>query len=96
MMKPNIHPEYRTVVFHDTSVDEYFKIGSTRVTRTDNWMQCPDKKAIVPVTAGSLRLTSLNLALGGLPNRWRTYARSIFHYLLEWTPVTILCGMLIH
>ena len=29
MMKPNIHPEYRTVVFHDTSVDEYFKIGST-------------------------------------------------------------------
>lgn len=28
-MKPNIHPEYRTVVFHDTSVDEYFKIGST-------------------------------------------------------------------
>ncbi|EHR8152177.1 50S ribosomal protein L31, partial [Escherichia coli] len=20
MMKPNIHPEYRTVVFHDTSV----------------------------------------------------------------------------
>ncbi|EPF1854762.1 type B 50S ribosomal protein L31, partial [Escherichia coli] len=20
-MKPNIHPEYRTVVFHDTSVD---------------------------------------------------------------------------
>ena len=29
MMKPNIHPEYRTVVLHDTSVDEYFKIGST-------------------------------------------------------------------
>ncbi|HDI9908082.1 TPA: 50S ribosomal protein L31, partial [Escherichia coli] len=23
-MKPNIHPEYRTVVFHDTSIDEYF------------------------------------------------------------------------
>ncbi|EHH7481797.1 50S ribosomal protein L31, partial [Escherichia coli] len=20
-MKPNIHPEYRTVVFHDTSID---------------------------------------------------------------------------
>ncbi|EFE8186058.1 50S ribosomal protein L31, partial [Escherichia coli] len=26
-MKPNIHPEYRTVVFHDTSIDEYFRIG---------------------------------------------------------------------
>ncbi|EMK9435634.1 TPA: 50S ribosomal protein L31, partial [Escherichia coli] len=25
-MKPNIHPEYRTVVFHDTSIDEYFRI----------------------------------------------------------------------
>ncbi|EEC9879580.1 50S ribosomal protein L31, partial [Escherichia coli] len=24
-MKPNIHPEYRTVVFHDTSIDEYFR-----------------------------------------------------------------------
>ncbi|MDW2144489.1 50S ribosomal protein L31, partial [Vibrio sp. 1833] len=23
-MKPGIHPDYRSVVFHDTSVDEYF------------------------------------------------------------------------
>ena len=28
-MKANIHAQYRPVVFHDTSVDEYFKIGST-------------------------------------------------------------------
>lgn len=28
-MKPDIHPAYRTVVFHDTSANEYFKIGST-------------------------------------------------------------------
>ncbi len=28
-MKPGIHPEYRPVVFHDTSVDEYFVVGST-------------------------------------------------------------------
>ena len=28
-MKPNIHPHYRTVVFHDTSANEYFKVGST-------------------------------------------------------------------
>ena len=28
-MKDNIHPHYRTVVFHDTSVNEYFKVGST-------------------------------------------------------------------
>lgn len=28
-MKSGIHPAYRTVVFHDTSADEYFKVGST-------------------------------------------------------------------
>ncbi|GBU13294.1 50S ribosomal protein L31 type B [Enterobacterales bacterium] len=28
-MKSAIHPAYRTVVFHDTSADEYFKVGST-------------------------------------------------------------------
>lgn len=28
-MKPGIHPQYRTVVFHDTSADVYFKVGST-------------------------------------------------------------------
>ncbi|TOL43556.1 50S ribosomal protein L31, partial [Vibrio parahaemolyticus] len=25
-MKQGIHPQYRTVVFHDTSVDAYFKV----------------------------------------------------------------------
>ena len=28
-MKTNIHPHNRTVVFHDTSANEYFKVGST-------------------------------------------------------------------
>lgn len=28
-MQRDIHPFYRTVVFHDTSVNEYFKVGST-------------------------------------------------------------------
>ncbi|WP_086982502.1 type B 50S ribosomal protein L31 [Vibrio aphrogenes] len=37
-MKKGIHPEYRTVVFHDTSVDEYFLIGSTLQTKqTIEW-----------------------------------------------------------
>ncbi|WP_105903067.1 type B 50S ribosomal protein L31 [Vibrio gangliei] len=37
-MKQGIHPDYRTVVFHDTSVDEYFLIGSTLQTdRTIEW-----------------------------------------------------------
>ena len=34
-MKPDIHPDYRTVIFHDTAADVYFKVGSTiRTERT--------------------------------------------------------------
>lgn len=37
-MKPNIHPEYRQVVFHDTTVDKYFVVGSTlQAERTIEW-----------------------------------------------------------
>lgn len=37
-MQAGIHPEYRKVVFHDTSVDKYFIIGSTLQTdRTIEW-----------------------------------------------------------
>lgn len=37
-MKSEIHPDYRDVVFHDTSVDEYFIIGSTLSTsQTIDW-----------------------------------------------------------
>ncbi|PWC18082.1 type B 50S ribosomal protein L31 [Brenneria corticis] len=28
-MKTGIHPDYRTVVFHDTSADSYYRVGST-------------------------------------------------------------------
>ena len=34
-MKTNIHPHYRTVVFHDTSANEYFKVGSTIKTNRE-------------------------------------------------------------
>ena len=37
-MKTGIHPDYRDVVFHDTSVDEYFVIGSTlKTSETIDW-----------------------------------------------------------
>lgn len=37
-MKAGIHPDYRTVVFHDTSADTYFTVGSTiRTDRTIEW-----------------------------------------------------------
>ena len=31
-MKPDIHPEYRKVLFHDTSSDTFFLVGSTAQT----------------------------------------------------------------
>ena len=37
-MKKEIHPEYREVLFHDTSVDKYWLIGSTLdTTETREW-----------------------------------------------------------
>ncbi|EGU44809.1 50S ribosomal protein L31 type B [Vibrio ichthyoenteri ATCC 700023] len=37
-MREGIHPEYRQVIFHDTSVDKYFIVGSTLKTeRTIEW-----------------------------------------------------------
>lgn len=32
-MRNNIHPDYRTVAFHDTRIDTYFLIGSTVKTQ---------------------------------------------------------------
>lgn len=34
-MKADIHPHYRTVVFHDTSANEYFRVGSTIKTERE-------------------------------------------------------------
>ena len=37
-MRKDIHPEYREVLFHDTSVDEYFLVRSTLQTdQTKEW-----------------------------------------------------------
>ncbi|MGM8850061.1 type B 50S ribosomal protein L31 [Salinicola halophyticus] len=37
-MKDGIHPDYRQIIFHDTSVNEYFKIGSTMTSdETIEW-----------------------------------------------------------
>lgn len=32
-MKPGIHPDYRTVAFHDTGANEYILVGSTVQTK---------------------------------------------------------------
>ena len=43
-MKPNIHPTYRTVVFHDTTANEYFKVGST--IKTDREIELEGKRIL--------------------------------------------------
>ncbi|WP_106476008.1 type B 50S ribosomal protein L31 [Phytohalomonas tamaricis] len=39
-MKSDIHPTYRTVIFHDTNADTYFKIRST--IETDDTIEWED------------------------------------------------------
>ncbi len=37
-MRPDIHPEYRQVLFHDLTANTYFLVGSTLKTdRTKLW-----------------------------------------------------------
>ncbi|MBQ1784202.1 MAG: type B 50S ribosomal protein L31 [Gammaproteobacteria bacterium] len=38
-MRPDIHPEYRKVLFHDLQADAYFLVGSTiKTARTHTWI----------------------------------------------------------
>lgn len=75
-MKPNIHPEYRTVVFHDTSVDEYFKIGSTIKTDreieldgvTYPYVTIDVSSKSHPFYTGKLRTVASKEMLHGSPN----------------------------
>jgi large subunit ribosomal protein L31 len=81
-MRNNIHPNYRTVVFHDTSVDTYFLIGST--FQTDQTIEWKDGKtypyhaidvssASHPFYTGQQRSTQLE---GRVQNFKRRYSGS--------------------
>ena len=60
-MKPDIHPEYRKVLFHDTSSDTFFLVGSTAQTtqtkeyegQTYPYMTIDVSSASHPFTLGS-------------------------------------------
>ena len=41
-MKPDIHPEYRKVLFHDTSSDTFFLVGSDGTNDTDQGIRGTD------------------------------------------------------
>jgi large subunit ribosomal protein L31 len=52
-MKPNIHPDYQKVVFHDTAANTYFLIGST--VKTDRTVEYEGKVyPYVPIDISSI------------------------------------------
>lgn len=78
-MKPDIHPAYRPVLFHDTAADVYFLIGST--VETDRTHQYSDgqrypyvaldvSSASHPVYTGQQRKTTVEGRVAGFNKRF--------------------------
>ncbi|WP_341521072.1 type B 50S ribosomal protein L31 [Pseudomonas sp. G.S.17] len=81
-MKPDIHPTYRTVLFHDTAADVFFLIGST--VDTERTQQHTDGKtypyvaldvssASHPMYTGQQRKTTTEGRIAGFNKRFATF-----------------------
>ncbi|KAA8713876.1 type B 50S ribosomal protein L31 [Pseudomonas cannabina] len=81
-MKLDIHPAYRTVLFHDTAADAYFLIGST--VDTDRTHQHTDgttypyvaldvSSASHPIYTGQQRKTTNEGRIAGFNKRFATF-----------------------
>ncbi|GIS25723.1 MAG: hypothetical protein CM15mP127_00960 [Gammaproteobacteria bacterium] len=68
LLEKRIHPEYREVLFHDVSVDEYFVINST--LKTDQTKKWKDGKTYpyytLDVSSASHPFTLVNTRLSTL------------------------------
>jgi large subunit ribosomal protein L31 len=84
-MKPDIHPAYRTVLFHDTAADVFFLIGST--VDTDRTHQHVDgntypyvaldvSSASHPVYTGQQRKTQSEGRIAGFNKRFAGFGSS--------------------
>lgn len=82
-MKPGIHPDYRTVLFHDTAADVYFLIGSTvetdrSQTHTDGsvypYVALDVSSASHPVYTGQVRKTQAEGRIAGFNKRFAGFA----------------------
>ncbi|MBF8781457.1 type B 50S ribosomal protein L31 [Pseudomonas fulva] len=82
-MKAGIHPEYRTVLFHDTAADVFFLIGST--AETDRTYQHTDgqtypyvaldvSSASHPVYTGQQRKAQSEGRVAGFNKRFAGFA----------------------
>lgn len=82
-MRPNIHPEYREVLFHDTNANAYFVIGST--IQTNNTKQYEGKEypyitldissASHPFYTGEIRQASNEGRIASFNKRFARYKR---------------------
>ncbi|AYO55746.1 type B 50S ribosomal protein L31 [Acinetobacter wuhouensis] len=82
-MRPNIHPEYREVLFHDTNANAYFVIGST--IQTTNTKQYEGKEypyitldissASHPFYTGEIRQASNEGRIASFNKRFGRYKR---------------------
>lgn len=78
-MKPGIHPDYRSVLFHDTAADVFFLIGSTADTdrthvHTDGvtypYLALDVSSASHPVYTGQQRKTQAEGRIAGFNKRF--------------------------
>ena len=81
-MKAGIHPDYRTVLFHDTAADVFFLIGST--VETDRTQKHSDgntypyvlldvSSASHPVYTGQQRKTQSEGRIAGFNKRFASF-----------------------
>ncbi|KIY42724.1 50S ribosomal protein L31 [Pseudomonas sp. 10-1B] len=82
-MKPGIHPDYRPVLFHDTSTNVFFLIGSTAETdrtyqHTDGksypYVQLDVSSASHPVYTGQQRQTKTEGRIANFNKRFSGFA----------------------
>lgn len=81
-MKPGIHPNYRTVLFHDTAADVFFLIGST--VQTDKardyegtsypYVALDVSSASHPLYTGKQRQTSQEGRIAGFNKRFAGFS----------------------
>lgn len=83
-MRPEIHPAYHQVLFHDTNADVYFVIGSTlqsNVTReyqgqTYPYISLDISSASHPFYTGEQRQTSNEGRVASFNKRFARFARN--------------------
>ncbi|CAM2912543.1 MULTISPECIES: type B 50S ribosomal protein L31 [Pseudomonas] len=84
-MKAGIHPDYRTVLFHDTAADAFFLIGSTADSdrthkhsdgHTYPYIPLDVSSASHPIYTGQQRKTQAEGRIAGFNKRFAAFGSS--------------------